>query len=481
MSTDEGKRSKSLAKKVYLSTDKGKKLQSLSQKLYINSDKGMEKVINAQKSYFNSDKGKEKHNAAQKTYLNSVKGKGKLTDAQKIYFNSEKGKGRLTDAQKSYFNSSKGKEKLSAQKTYHSTSKGKRAMCTAQKTYYSRIKGSSKNRVYKSSTKGKIVLNKAKKSYYTTVKGIQNKHTMNKQYYDSFCSKECLESNSIKHLAYSKRALDRIVSQESSRSALVSSSNKGIDCTPLLSDIGSCNNDEHYNVKNSLDNSITNHNSSNVLLSIREHKASAAVTKHFNKDKAKKFGANRKTVNPPLSIIAPNESCQSIFKNLHYQPVNHIKSQALVKFIFHAKSYLKSEFFTMTNAQIAGKSSEICPNFALDKATKDANVDYILDRLILDYLHVRERWVTNLAYYAYQTKQLASDIFDKLELADDKGTAGIVLGKLAHTKNFVPFSLSIVLKMVSNMTLQKEIALLRMSANRTLKLILKISRIPMMF
>ena len=93
----------------------------------------------------------------------------------------------------------------------------------------------------------------------------------------------------------------------------------------------------------------------------------------------------------------------------------------------------------MTNAQIAGKSSEICPNFALDKATKDANVDYILDRLILDYLHVRETWVTNLAYHAYQTKQLASDIFDKLELADDKDTAGIVLGKLAHTKNFIPF------------------------------------------
>ena len=131
-----------------------------------------------------------------------------------------------------------------------------------QKTYYSSIKDSTKNRVYKSS---KMALNKAKKSYYTTVKGIQNKLTVNKQYYDSFCSKECLESNSIKHLAYSKRALDRIVSQESSRSALVSSSNKGIDCTPLLSDIGSSNNDEHYNVKNSLDNSITKHNSSNVL------------------------------------------------------------------------------------------------------------------------------------------------------------------------------------------------------------------------
>ena len=106
------------------------------------------------------------------------------------------------------------------------------------------------------------------------------------------------------------------------------------------SDIGSCNNDEHYSVKNPIDNSIVNNNSNKVLLSIREHKASAAVSKRFNKDIAKKLSANRKTINPPLSIIAPNESCQSIFKNLHYQPVSHVKSQALVKFIFHAKSYL---------------------------------------------------------------------------------------------------------------------------------------------
>ena len=140
-----------------------------------------------------------------------------------------------------------------------------------------------------------------KKSYYTTVKGIQNKHTVNKQYYDSFCNKECLESNGTKHLAYSKRALDRIVGQESNQSALVSSSN------------------EINIVQDPIDNSIIpNNNSNNVLLSIREHKASAAVSKRFNKDIAKKLSANRKTVNPPLSMIAPNESCQSIFKNLHY-------------------------------------------------------------------------------------------------------------------------------------------------------------------
>ena len=223
-------------------------------------------------------------------------------------------------------------------------------------------------------------------------------------------------------MAYTKRALDRIVSQESNQSALVSSSNK-ISI-----------------VQDPIDNSIIpNNNSNNVLLSIREHKASAAVNKRFNKDIAKKLSANRKTVNPPLSIIAPNESCQSIFKNLHYQPVSHVKSQALVKSIFHAKSYLQSEFHAMTNAEIADKSSVICPNFTLDKATKDANVDYILDRLILEYLHVRERWVTNLAYHGYQTKRLAEDICNKLELANDKDAADIVLGKLAHSNNFIPF------------------------------------------
>ena len=52
---------------------------------------------------------------------------------------------------------------------------------------------------------------------------------------------------------------------------------------------------------------------------------------------------------------------------------------------------------------------------------------------------MRERWVTNLAYHGCQTKQLAEGIFNKLEFANDKDAAGIVLGKLAHSKNFIPF------------------------------------------
>ena len=86
----------------------------------------------------------------------------------------------------------------------------------------------------------------------------------------------------MKHLAYSKRALDRIVRQESSQS--VSSSKKSLHCPPSPTYIGSCNNDEHCSVKNPIDNSIANNNSTKVLLSIREHTASAAVSKRFNKD-----------------------------------------------------------------------------------------------------------------------------------------------------------------------------------------------------
>ena len=75
----------------------------------------------------------------------------------------------------------------------------------------------------------------------------------------------------------------------------------------------------------------------------------------------------------------------------------------------------------------------------LDEDTKDNSVDYILERLIKDYLHVREKWVTNLAYWGHQTKQFAEDILNKLTLAENKDTSNIILGKLVHSKNFIPF------------------------------------------
>ena len=93
----------------------------------------------------------------------------------------------------------------------------------------------------------------------------------------------------------------------------------------------------------------------------------------------------------------------------------------------------------MTSAEIKEKASLICPNFMCDKGTKEANVDYILERLIMDYLHVHEKWVTNLAYCSHQGKQFAEDIFNKLALAEDKDAACIMLGKLVHSKNFIPF------------------------------------------
>ena len=55
------------------------------------------------------------------------------------------------------------------------------------------------------------------------------------------------------------------------------------------------------------------------------------------------------------------------------------------------------------------------------------------------YLHVREKWVSNLGYWGHQTKQFAEDILNKLTLAENMDTSNIVLGKLVHTKNFIPF------------------------------------------
>ena len=93
----------------------------------------------------------------------------------------------------------------------------------------------------------------------------------------------------------------------------------------------------------------------------------------------------------------------------------------------------------MKNAEIKEKASLICPNFMCDKGTKEGIVDYILERLIMDYLHVHEKWVTNLAYCGHQSKQLAEDITNKLQLTEDKDAADIMLGKLVHSKNFIPF------------------------------------------
>ena len=74
----------------------------------------------------------------------------------------------------------------------------------------------------------------------------------------------------------------------------------------------------------------------------------------------------------------------------------------------------------MTTAEIKEKASLICPNFMCDKGTKEGNVDYILERLIMYYLHVHEKWVTNLAYCGHQGNQSAEDIFNKLALTEDK-------------------------------------------------------------
>ena len=93
----------------------------------------------------------------------------------------------------------------------------------------------------------------------------------------------------------------------------------------------------------------------------------------------------------------------------------------------------------MTNSEIKGKFSVLYPNLPLAEDNKDSNVDYILERLIIDYLHVRDKWVNTLAYCGHQTKQFVEDAISKLTLAENKDTSNIILGKLSHSKSFVPF------------------------------------------
>ena len=265
--------------------------------------------------------------------------------SQKSYLNTEKGKNVKVSVQHDYLSTGKGKNALSnAQKLYYSTSKSKRAKHAAQKSYSSSIKGVTKIQVFRSSTKGKMSLQTAQKTYFSTAKGMHNKHKANKKYYDSIHSVDSLETSD-----YSQS-------------------------TPNLASYNS----KDCNEQHPIDNDIVNPNSDtdSILQCIRDHIASSAVCNRHNKDIAKKLGSNRKTVNPPLSVIAPSESCHSIFKNMHYQPLNHTKSQALVKFIFHAKTWLKSEFLTMTNSEIKDKFSDLYPNLTLHDDNKVNNVDY---------------------------------------------------------------------------------------------------------
>ena len=228
----------------------------------------------------------------------------------------------------------------------------------------------------------------AKKSYFSTAKGLHIKKMANKRYYHSIHDQASMEKNADKRLIHVKGALNKVVDKVHNSNSQVVTKASAKAC----------------NEQDSTDNDAYNCNLNDILKCIRDHKPSAAVFNRYNKDIKKKLASNRRTVSPPLKIIAPSETCQSIFKDLHKKSISHVKSQALVKFIFHTKSWLKSEFLTMTTADIKEKASLICPNFMCDKGTKEANVDYILERLIMDYLHVHEKWVTNLAYCGHQSK-----------------------------------------------------------------------------
>ena len=169
-----------------------------------------------------------------------------------------------------------------------------------------------------------------------------------KRYYDSMRDQDSLARHSDKKLVHVKGVLNKVVGKE----------HKGISQLATNTITETCieeNNEDVYNC-----------NLNDILKSIIDHKPSAAVFNRYNKDNKKKLASNRRTVNPPMKIIAPSEACQSIFNNLHKKSISHVKSQALVKFMFHTKGWLKSEFLTMTTAEIKEMGSLICPNFMCD-------------------------------------------------------------------------------------------------------------------
>ena len=438
-STPKGKNTLASVQKEYFNTQKGKSSLASVQKEYFNTPKGKSSLASAQKEYFSTPKGKSSLASAQKEYFSTTKGKSSLASSQKEYFSTPKGKSSLASAKKDYHNTCKGKKvlavaqaeyfstdsgrlKLTAtQKAYFSTGKGKRAVYGAHKAYASTIKGIKAKYRYRSSTKAKMRMYTAQKTYFSTKKGMHINKMTSKRYYDSIQDQDSLARNNAKKLVHVKGVLNTVVDK-------VHKSNSQLATSTVRETCIEENNNDAYNC-----------NLNDILKCIRDHKPSAAVFNRYNKDIKKKLASNRRTVNPPLKIIAPSETCQSIFKDLHKKSISHVKSQALVKFIFHTKSWLKSEFLTMTTADIKEKASLICPNFMCDTGTKEANVDYILERLIMDYLHAHEKWVTNLAYCGHQSKQFAEDIFNKLALTEDKDATGIMLGKLVHSKNFIPF------------------------------------------
>ena len=422
--TMKGKSALARSQEAYFNTMKGKSALARSQEAYFNTMKGKSALARSQETYFNTLKGKSSLASAKKTYYDTAEGKHVLAKSQEAYFNTLKGKSALARSQEAYFNTDNGRLKLTeAQKAYYSTGKGKRAVYGAHKAYASTIKGIKAKYRYRSSTKAKMRMYTAKKSYFSTAKGLHIKKMANKRYYHSIHDQASMEKNADKRLIHLKGALNKVVDKVHNSNSQVVTKASTKAC----------------NEQDSTDNDAYNCNLNDILKCIRDHKPSAAVFNRYNKDIKKKLASNRRTVNPPLKIIAPSEICQSIFKNLHKKSISHVKSQALVKFIFHTKSWLKSEFLTMTTADIKEKASLICPNFMCNKGTREANVDYILERLIMDYLHVHEKWVTNLAYCGHQSKQFAEDIFDKLALTEDKDATGIMLGKLVHSKNFIPF------------------------------------------
>ena len=195
-----------------------------------------------------------------------------------------------------------------AQKAYYSTGKGKRAVYGAHKAYASTIKGIKAKYRYRSSTKAKMRMYTAQKLYFSTKKGMHTNNMTSMRYYDSIKSQDSMARSNAKKLVHVKGVLNKVVDK-------VYKGNSQLTPKTVTETCVEQNNNDVYNC-----------NLNDILKSIRDHKPSAAVFNRYNKDIKKKLASNRRTVKPPLKIIAQSEVCQSIFKNLHTKSIRHVKS-----------------------------------------------------------------------------------------------------------------------------------------------------------
>ena len=131
----------------------------------------------------------------------------------------------------------------------------------------------------------------ARKTYFSTKKGMHINNMTSKRYHDSMRDQDSLARHSDKKLVHVKGVLNKVVGKEHKSISQLATNTITETCIEE-------NNKDVYNC-----------NLNDILKSIIDHKPSAAVFNRYNKDIKKKLASNRRTVNPPMKIIASSEVC----------------------------------------------------------------------------------------------------------------------------------------------------------------------------